>query len=65
MTSHLETLYVSKTLLLVVPCDSQPCQNGGTCRKLSEGFQCDCLIGMGLMCEGGCHKSVLLLEKMV
>lgn len=26
-------------------CDSNPCQNGGTCQILNSGYTCDCIAG--------------------
>lgn len=36
-------------------CDSNPCQNGGTCRNGKDGsFVCECLFGWtGATCEEG------------
>lgn len=35
-------------------CDSDPCQNGGTCNDLVNAFSCDCPAGYeGDMCENG------------
>ena len=38
--------------LLVAACDSDPCQNGGTCVELDDGFRCECSVGIGPLCEG-------------
>ena len=38
-------------------CASSPCQNGGTCRDLVNGFMCDCADGYeGMHCEIGKAK---------
>ncbi|XP_061563618.1 hyaluronan-binding protein 2 [Cololabis saira] len=34
------------------PCEPNPCQNGGSCRKQSRRFRCDCAAGYsGKLCE--------------
>ena len=38
-------------------CDSNPCQNSGTCRDAINGFVCSCYIGYeGDNCENGYIK---------
>ena len=49
-------------------CSSEPCQNGGTCHKLSYGrFRCDCAEGfVGPKCEGrmpGIFVEILMFEQ--
>lgn len=42
-------------------CESQPCQNGGRCQDLVNGFLCHCLPGYsGNLGRGGCNHILLL-----
>ena len=39
-------------------CDSDPCQNGGTCTDLIDDFNCSCVTGfVGNTCEMDCVQN--------
>ena len=43
-------------------CDSNPCQNGGTCKDQVNSYMCECVPGYdGDECENG--KLIYLLSK--
>ena len=44
----------------VAACNSQPCQNNGTCIELDDGFRCECSVGVGLLCEGELFKGIVV-----
>ena len=38
--------------LIVSPCASSPCQNGGTCTVVGSGYQCTCpTLYFGIDCQ--------------
>ena len=47
--------------LISVPCDSSPCQNGGTCEWDASGrYTCSCIQGFrGMNCEEGKYHYVV------
>ena len=50
-------------LLDVNECESNPCQNGGTCGDEINSYNCSCLAGYsGLDCESGMYISVINLR---
>ena len=49
-----------KTFLLldINECESSPCENGGTCIDMEDGYECECQSGFtGPMCETGINTS--------
>ena len=53
-------------------CDRMPCQHGGTCHDLIDGFRCSCPHGTkGMLCEidepdctdSACHHGGTCIEK--
>ena len=48
-------------------CNSSPCQNGGTCTDLVNGYSCSCVPGYGgTSCETGIELifvTILVMEK--
>ena len=48
---HVLTFWLSN--IVVDKCLSNPCQNGGTCKNIEDGFQCSCTSDYrGTLCEG-------------
>ena len=42
-------------------CQSQPCQNNGTCQNLAGGYLCNCKAGFsGFNCESGELPQILI-----
>lgn len=63
VTEHFQLL-ITMSLMTVVDineCSSNPCQNGGTCTDLLNGYQCACdNTHTGVNCERG--KNVILYK---
>uniref|UniRef100_A0A671QPS3 Delta-like protein n=1 Tax=Sinocyclocheilus anshuiensis TaxID=1608454 RepID=A0A671QPS3_9TELE len=50
--AHLPNISTSVCFLQQSRCASSPCQNGGRCRSLATGYECECLYGYtGTNCE--------------
>ena len=50
-------------ILDINECESNPCENGGTCTDMEDGYSCACESGFtGSECESGTLISCLLFD---
>lgn len=62
VTLHYVSTYVM-TVVGINECVSSPCQNGGTCTDLLNGYQCSCASSYtGLNCERSEQKMSRLIQ---
>ena len=58
---YFEILYF--LLLDINECESNPCENGGTCMDMEDGYECECESGFtGPLCETGMKLIIKLLK---
>ena len=53
LSGLVELIENSGSLSFLEHCEPNPCQNGGTCNEIKEGYECICSSGFkGSDCEG-------------